>query len=159
CYDFFFVTGFMYTDQKAPKDIRGQAQSLLVFLTQGVGMFFGYRIAFGGEFAGIPLDWTLFGYGKQVDSGAYVDALKEARGEQSFTFVESLQQMVNRTLPDSLDQELVSSTMSQWESFWVFPAIMAGIILAVFAVAFWDKAKTEDVSAETEAAAQPSLEP
>ena len=31
CYDFFFVTGFMYTDQKAPKAIRGQAQALLVF--------------------------------------------------------------------------------------------------------------------------------
>ncbi|WP_425397976.1 nucleoside permease [Aeoliella sp.] len=45
CYDFFFVTGFMYTDQKAPKDIRGQAQGMLVFFTQGVGMFFGYMIA------------------------------------------------------------------------------------------------------------------
>src|SRR5690606_41624425 len=38
CYDFFFVTGFMYTDQKAPRAIRGQAQGLLVFLTQGVGI-------------------------------------------------------------------------------------------------------------------------
>ena len=45
CYDFFFVTGFMYTDSKAPKEIRGQAQSMLVFFTQGVGMFFGFKIA------------------------------------------------------------------------------------------------------------------
>jgi MFS family permease len=45
CYDFFFVTGFMYTDQKASSDIRGQAQSMLVFFTQGVGMYFGYMIA------------------------------------------------------------------------------------------------------------------
>lgn len=45
CYDFFFVTGFMYTDQKAGKDIRGQAQGMLVFFTQGVGMYFGYMIA------------------------------------------------------------------------------------------------------------------
>ncbi len=44
CYDFFFVTGFMYTDKKAPKQIRGQAQGLLVFLTQGVGMYFGYMV-------------------------------------------------------------------------------------------------------------------
>ena len=35
CYDFFFVTGFMYTDSKAPADVRGQAQSLLVFFTRG----------------------------------------------------------------------------------------------------------------------------
>jgi MFS family permease len=45
CYDFFFVTGFMYTDQKAPREIRGQAQGMLVFFTQGVGMFFGYKVA------------------------------------------------------------------------------------------------------------------
>jgi nucleoside transporter len=49
CYDFFFVTGFIYTDKKAPPEIRGQAQSLLVFLTQGLGMFFGFRMAFGGK--------------------------------------------------------------------------------------------------------------
>ncbi len=45
CYDFFFVTGFMYTDKKAPEEIRGQAQSLLVFFTQGIGLFFGFRMA------------------------------------------------------------------------------------------------------------------
>ncbi|MGC6426495.1 MAG: MFS transporter [Akkermansiaceae bacterium] len=44
CYDFFFVTGQIYTDQKAPKTIRGQAQALLVVLTQGVGMFIGAKI-------------------------------------------------------------------------------------------------------------------
>jgi hypothetical protein len=41
CYDFFFVTGQIYTDQKAPPAIRGQAQGLLVLLTQGVGMYGG----------------------------------------------------------------------------------------------------------------------
>ena len=58
CYDFFFVTGFMYTDEKAPKEIRGQAQGLLVFLTQGIGMFFGYKIMAGGNLFGIPLNLT-----------------------------------------------------------------------------------------------------
>lgn len=41
CYDFFFVTGQIYTDRKAPKAIRGQAQGLLVVLTQGIGMWLG----------------------------------------------------------------------------------------------------------------------
>ncbi len=41
CYDFFFVTGQIYTDQKAPPAMRGQAQGLLVVLTQGVGMYLG----------------------------------------------------------------------------------------------------------------------
>ena len=50
CYDFFFVTGFMYTDAKAPADVKGQAQGMLVFFTQGVGMFIGYWVA-GNRFA------------------------------------------------------------------------------------------------------------
>ena len=75
CYDFFFVTGFMYTDQKAPKEIRGQAQSLLVFLTQGIGMFFGYRIMAGGSLFGIPLNLTFGKYGEQVSSSASYNAV------------------------------------------------------------------------------------
>jgi hypothetical protein len=41
CYDFFFVTGFIYTDKKASKEIRGQAQGLLVLITQGLGLGIG----------------------------------------------------------------------------------------------------------------------
>lgn len=41
CYDFFFVTGFIYTDKKATKEIRGQAQGLLVLITQGLGLGIG----------------------------------------------------------------------------------------------------------------------
>ena len=41
CYDFFFVTGFIYTDKRAPKEIRGQAQGLNVLLTYGLGLGIG----------------------------------------------------------------------------------------------------------------------
>jgi nucleoside transporter len=41
CYDFFFVTGYMYTEKKAGATIKNAAQGLFTFATYGVGMFIG----------------------------------------------------------------------------------------------------------------------
>jgi len=45
CYDFFFVTGYMYTEKKAGAAIKNAAQGLFTFATYGVGMFIGTWIS------------------------------------------------------------------------------------------------------------------
>jgi len=68
CYDFFFVTGHLYTDHKAPKELRASAQGLIALLTYGVGMFAGNMV--GAKLEGtyklaeakgkVTLDWGAF---------------------------------------------------------------------------------------------------
>ncbi|MHC4214174.1 MAG: MFS transporter [Planctomycetota bacterium] len=41
CFDFFFVTGQLYTDKKAPKEIQAQAQGLISLITFGLGWLVG----------------------------------------------------------------------------------------------------------------------
>jgi nucleoside transporter len=41
CYDFFFVTGYMYTEKKSTERIKNAAQGLFTFVTYGLGMFIG----------------------------------------------------------------------------------------------------------------------
>lgn len=63
CYDFFFMTGQLYTDQEAPPHLRGAAQGFILFLTYGVGMFL------GSVLSGITVD--------AFTTGSGVDAVRD----------------------------------------------------------------------------------
>ena len=45
CYDFFFVTGYMYTENKANEKIKNAAQGLFTVATYGIGMAIGSTMA------------------------------------------------------------------------------------------------------------------
>lgn len=164
CYDFFFVTGFMYADGVAPKAIRGQVQSMLVFFTQGVGMYIGYAIVFGimyqvpSSLFGITVDFS--GWGDGV--GGFVPleaAINGARGTESVGFFTQLAQMFSVSLPEGLDSGLLKDTMAQWKAYWMLPAIMAGGIAAVFFLAFWDRARVANDEVEDVVAKVPDEMP
>lgn len=65
CYDFFFVTGQIYVDQKAPRELRGAAQGFIAFATLGFGQFI------GSVLGGRTLD--MFSLGKGPDGGMMYD--------------------------------------------------------------------------------------
>jgi nucleoside transporter len=87
CYDFFFVTGQIYVDQRAGVAIRAAAQGLIAFVTLGVGWFIGA--------------WA---------AGEVVEAFQIAGA--------------------------VGGGIHDWRSIWLVPAVGAGVVLLLFAVAF-----------------------
>ncbi len=67
CYDFFFMTGQLYTDQQAPVHLRSAAQGFITFMTYGVGMYAGSLISGNaldffttGSGASAVRDWKMF---------------------------------------------------------------------------------------------------
>jgi nucleoside transporter len=68
CYDFFFVTGYMYTEKKAGAKIKNAAQGLFTFATYGVGMFI------GTWFSGYTVDKYKLAEGHDWQSIWYVPA-------------------------------------------------------------------------------------
>ncbi len=126
CYDFFFVTGFIYADKKAPATVRNQVQSMLVFFTQGVGMYFGYQVAAMKMAAGVQGHAPL------------ADAIKAASPAQELSFAQQLGQMFSVGLPE-VDAKLLETAAAQWKAFWLLPAGMAAVIAIIFFTTFWDK--------------------
>ena len=94
CYDFFFVTGQIYVDNKAPVHVRGAAQGFLAFVTLGLGLFIGSIVS-----------------GRIVEYYATPD------------------------MPIGHD----------WQRIWLIPAAMAGVVMMLFAVLFYERGDGKSV--------------
>lgn len=68
CYDFFFVTGQIYADNKAPDNLRSSVQGMMTFATYGVGFFIGSIIS------GMVVDAYTAGSGHNWEQIWYVPA-------------------------------------------------------------------------------------
>lgn len=87
CYDFFFVTGQIYTDSKAGERFKSSAQGMITLATYGVGMLIGFWIA-----------------------GMVTD-------------------------------HFTNGDIHDWKSIWLFPAVFAIAVIALFTKSF--KRKTQ----------------
>lgn len=64
CYDFFFVTGQIYADNRAPENLRSSVQGMMTFATYGVGMFIGSLVSgpivdnYATPGGLVPHEWT-----------------------------------------------------------------------------------------------------
>jgi len=149
CYDFFFVTGQIYTDQAAPKQVRAQAQGLLVLFTLGLGMAISAKVAGKIEARHTPPISVAIAQVVPEQAGA-IKALEErvgiAAADEKAKLTGELNQLVTSVrsgLSPEQQKALRKAELKsiEWKPLWGAPAIFAGVILLLFVGLFRPKAK------------------
>jgi len=146
CYDFFFVTGQIYTDKVAPPSIRGQAQGMLVLFTLGLGMLL------GAQAAGLTEEYFAQPEAKSLKAQAdelVAQATMLAAGQDP------------RSVPQAaalLDRATELSTKAagippRWQPIWAVPAVGAAVVLVLFVLFFRDTTAPAVTEGEVAAAA------
>ena len=137
CYDFFFVTGQIYTDQVAPKEIRAQAQGMLVLFTLGLGMLIGAQ--FGGM---IEEKYT------PAETHALNEQVRELGGRiaqlqgQGAAGAAGLEEEIRQLRVQESAKAMEALQLIDWRAIWLIPAGLAGLILLLFAALFRDERAT-----------------
>jgi nucleoside transporter len=143
CYDFFFVTGQIYTDKAAPANIRGQAQGMLVLFTLGLGMLIGAQIAGRAEGYFTPKETAVLNE-KAFNVGKSLEEINQKIEEVDKTDEASFNALAanRKQLEEEKNQlEIKALQVVDWRSIWKWPAIGALIIMVLFAILFKDDTK------------------
>jgi nucleoside transporter len=148
CYDFFFVTGQIYTDQKAPRHLRGQAQGLLVLFTLGLGMAVGAQVAARVEARYTPAASLQLAAQRQSLAAEVAEMQRSAADPAAVA---------------AMKTELVSLRRAElraieWKQLWSLPAAFAGAILLLFVTFFRDHRDSAGPANGNSSPAQPALE-
>lgn len=136
CYDFFFVTGQIYTDKIAPEAIRGQAQGMLVLFTLGLGMFIGAQVAGKVETKFTPAASGAF--------AAQVETLSKELGAEGLSEEKTTE--LTKQKGEARHNQLAAM---QWKSIWGIPCILAAAVLLLFVVVFKEQKSSEDSTEST----------
>ena len=150
CYDFFFVTGQIYTDKIAPEKIKGQAQGLLVLLTLGLGMFIGAQVAGKVEAKYTPEIIKEYSAQSGEISGKVKD-LKESSKSLEGEALTTANTKIAAMEKEIYDLKIKGFKALDWKMIWGIPAVMAAIVLVFFTLLFKEPKKTdetEEVEAE-----------
>lgn len=129
CYDFLFVTGQIYTDMSARKEIRAQAQGLLVLFTLGLGMLIGAQVAGIWDERNTPEETrTLMAEVQELGS-------EMARLEGAGADSQEIQ-----ALRDEQEAKLSRAQgLIDWQAIWALPAGLSAFVLLLFVAIFRDR--------------------
>jgi nucleoside transporter len=125
CYDFFFVTGFIYTDKKSRREIRGQAQGFLVLVTQGLGLGLGAQI----------ISRIVAAYTPPEAQELQARATELSRDAFAMTDQTAAQPLFDqaKALGDQATQ------LMDWKMIWLIPCVAAAAVMVLFFLTFWDR--------------------